>query len=236
MAARLKAIYGSVSNLDAFVGMMAEKHVTGSELGELQLATWKDQFGAARDGDRFFYLNDPLQSFIRQNFGIDSRKTLAQIIAAEHGRAGGSLPANVFRLPGAPNTPAGLTGASASASASAGGEGAVAVAADSTAPTASVLTRHTPSTGTGAGTARRPAKPRSSPARSAPGASAGAVIASGSVAASGLSPDGPGAASGRDAVRRPTRSSSPAQPGAAPDRRGPRRTAANPAAALLSWR
>ena len=27
--------------------MMAEKHVTGSELGELQLAIWKDQFGAA---------------------------------------------------------------------------------------------------------------------------------------------------------------------------------------------
>ena len=76
VAARLKAIYGSVSNLDAFTGMVAERHVTGSEFGELQRAIWTEQFAAFRDGDRFFYLNDPLQSFIRQNFGIDSRKTL----------------------------------------------------------------------------------------------------------------------------------------------------------------
>jgi hypothetical protein len=106
LAARLKAIYGSVSSMDAFVGMLAEKHVTGSELGELQLATFKDQFGAARDGDRFFYLNDPLQSFIRNNFGIDSRKTLQQVISANTDTAAGSIPANVFRIPGSPNAPA----------------------------------------------------------------------------------------------------------------------------------
>jgi heme peroxidase len=107
VAARLKALYGSVSNLDAFTGMLAEKHLTGSELGELQLATWKDQFGAARDGDRFFYLNDPLQSYIRGNFGIDSRRTLAQVIAANTDLPAAQLPANVFRLPGAPNVGAG---------------------------------------------------------------------------------------------------------------------------------
>src|SRR5262249_49499661 len=81
LAARLRAIYGSVSNVDAFAGMLAEPHVPGTELGELQLAIWKDQFGALRDGDRFFYANDPLQSFIRSNFRIDSRVTLAQLIA-----------------------------------------------------------------------------------------------------------------------------------------------------------
>jgi hypothetical protein len=125
LAARLKAIYGSVSNVDAFVGMMSEKHVSGSELGELQLAIWQDQFGAARDGDRFFYLNDPLQSYIRGNFGIDSRKTLAQIIALNTDIPASSLPANVFRLPGAPNV------------------GATAPAATPNAtPAPSVLTRH----------------------------------------------------------------------------------------------
>ena len=98
LAARLKAIYGSVSNLDAFTGMVAEKHVSGSELGELQLAIWKDQFRAARDGDRFFYLNDPLQSFIRNNYGIDSRKTLAQIIALNTDIPLEELNANVFRV------------------------------------------------------------------------------------------------------------------------------------------
>jgi hypothetical protein len=109
VAARLKALYGTVSNMDAFVGMMSEKHVAGSDLGELQLAIWKDQFGAARDGDRFFYLNDPLQSYIRTNFGIDSHMTLAQIIALNTDVPAGSIPANVFRLPGSPNVGAGTT-------------------------------------------------------------------------------------------------------------------------------
>ena len=107
VAARLKAIYGSVSTMDAFTGMMAEKHVSGSELGELQLAIWRDQFRAARDGDRFFYRNDPLQSYIRSTFGIDSRRTLAQVIADNTDVPLTGLPANVFRLPGSPNVGAG---------------------------------------------------------------------------------------------------------------------------------
>jgi hypothetical protein len=127
LAARLKAIYGSVSNVDAFVGMMSEKHVSGSELGELQLAIWQDQFGAARDGDRFFYLNDPLQSYLRSNFGIDSRKTLAQLIALNTDVPASSLPANVFRLPGAPNAGAAVPAATP---------------ATATTPAPSALTRH----------------------------------------------------------------------------------------------
>jgi len=107
LAARLKAIYGTPSNMDAFVGMMAEKHLAGSELGSLQMAIWQDQFGALRDGDRFFYQNDPLQSYIRNNFGIDSRKTLAQLISLNTDVPASSIPANVFRLPGSPNVAAG---------------------------------------------------------------------------------------------------------------------------------
>jgi hypothetical protein len=137
LAAKLKAIYGSVSNIDAFVGMMSEKHVTGSELGELQLAIWKDQFGAARDGDRFFYLNDPLQSYIRQNFGIDSRRTLAQVIASNTDVPLASLPANVFRLPGAPNT--NTLASTGDSLAQAVGDAAALVGAT---PTASASTRH----------------------------------------------------------------------------------------------
>jgi len=137
VAARLKALYGTVSNLDAFVGMMAERHVTGSELGELQLASWKDQFGAMRDADRFFYLNDPLQSFIRQNFGIDSRRTLSQVIASNTDIPAAALPANAFRIPGSPNVPAGLAGSSAQPAAGADAQPSV---------TPSALTRHTPST------------------------------------------------------------------------------------------
>ena len=149
VAARLKAIYGSVSNLDAFTGMLAEKHLTGSELGELQRAIWIDQFGAARDGDRFFYLNDPLQSYLRNNFGIDSRKTLSQVIALNSDATG--LPANVFRIPGAPNVGQGVpSGADATeASASTATARTLAGAAATQAP--ADLTRHS-GKGTDSGT------------------------------------------------------------------------------------
>ncbi|MBB5873318.1 hypothetical protein F4553_006752 [Allocatelliglobosispora scoriae] len=102
LAARLRAVYGLVANVDAFTGMVAEKHVPGTEMGELQLAIWQRQFAAARDGDRFFYLNDPLQDYVKQTFGIDSHQTLAQLIALNTDIPQAELSANVFRLPGAP--------------------------------------------------------------------------------------------------------------------------------------
>ncbi|HEY7225572.1 MAG TPA: peroxidase family protein [Micromonosporaceae bacterium] len=82
IAARLQAIYGNVNNVDAFVGMMAEPHVRGTEFGELQLAMWTRQFQALRDGDRFFYGTDSALAKIRQRYGIDYRTTLGQVIAA----------------------------------------------------------------------------------------------------------------------------------------------------------
>jgi hypothetical protein len=81
-AARLKALYGNVDKLDAFVGMVAERHVAGTEFGGLQRAIWRKQFEALRDGDRFFYLNDPALPLIQALFGINYRRTLAQVIEA----------------------------------------------------------------------------------------------------------------------------------------------------------
>jgi hypothetical protein len=80
LAARLKALYGNVDRVDAFVGMLAEPHVAGSELGPLQLAIWKRQFEALRDGDRFYYTNDPVLTQIEQAYGITYRHTLAELI------------------------------------------------------------------------------------------------------------------------------------------------------------
>ncbi len=82
LAARLRAIYGNVDKLDAFVGMVSERHSAGTEFGELQLAIWKRQFEALRDGDRFFYANDPDLALIRAAYGIDYRMKLSQIIRA----------------------------------------------------------------------------------------------------------------------------------------------------------
>jgi peroxidase len=93
LAARLKAIYGSVDKVDAFVGMVSEPHVAGSELGPLQLAIWKRQFEALRDGDRFFYENDPFLARIQQIFGITYKHTLAELINLN---TGATVEPNVF--------------------------------------------------------------------------------------------------------------------------------------------
>jgi hypothetical protein len=97
LAARLKAIYGNVERLDAFVGMVAERHVNGSEFGELQLAMWKKQFEALRDGDRFFYQNDPVLGIIGQQFGVDFRHTLAEIVGFN---TDVTVQENVFKVAG----------------------------------------------------------------------------------------------------------------------------------------
>jgi hypothetical protein len=81
LAARLQAIYGTVDEVDAFVGMVSEEQVPGAEMGELQLAMWTAQFAALRDGDRFFYGNDALLDVINDEYGLDYRRTLAQVIA-----------------------------------------------------------------------------------------------------------------------------------------------------------
>ncbi len=98
LAARLKAVYGpgNVNKVDAFVGMLCEPHVRGTEFGELQLAMWKKQFEALRDGDRFFYGNDPMLDELRKHYGIDYRHTLAQIIRMN---TGVDVQPDVFKAP-----------------------------------------------------------------------------------------------------------------------------------------
>jgi hypothetical protein len=98
LAARLRAIYGSVDRLDAFVGMVSEAHVPGSDLGELQRAMWKRQFEALRDGDRYFYLHDPSLAAIQRRFGISYRHSLAEIIEMNTELGAGDLQADVFKL------------------------------------------------------------------------------------------------------------------------------------------
>ncbi len=95
LAARLQAVYGDVSKLDAFVGMMCERHVHGTEFGDLQLAIWQRQFEALRDGDRFFYANDSALVDIKRRYGISFRRTLAQVIAQD---SDGHVQSNVFRM------------------------------------------------------------------------------------------------------------------------------------------
>jgi hypothetical protein len=99
VAARLRAIYGSVERVDAFVGMVCERHVPGTEFGELQLELWRRQFEALRDGDRFFYRADPELERIRRAYGIDHRVSFADLIARNTGVHRTDLSDTVFFAP-----------------------------------------------------------------------------------------------------------------------------------------
>ncbi|MFT3909032.1 MAG: peroxidase family protein [Ferruginibacter sp.] len=60
LAAQLSELYeGSVNNVDAWVGLLAEDRVAGKSVGKTIHAILKSQFEKLRDGDYYFYLNDP---------------------------------------------------------------------------------------------------------------------------------------------------------------------------------
>jgi len=56
---RLAAVYDNVDQIDPWVGGLAEDRLPGSSVGELITAVMVDQFTRLRDGDRFWYANDP---------------------------------------------------------------------------------------------------------------------------------------------------------------------------------
>ncbi len=52
---KLQDLYGTVNNIDLWVGMLAENHVPGSNTGPLVARILVDQFSRLRDGDSFWY-------------------------------------------------------------------------------------------------------------------------------------------------------------------------------------
>lgn len=60
--ALLQDLYGSVDEIDSWVGMLAEDHMPDAMFGNTIMAIMVDQFQRLRDGDKFYYLNDPALS------------------------------------------------------------------------------------------------------------------------------------------------------------------------------
>ncbi|RME03735.1 MAG: T9SS C-terminal target domain-containing protein, partial [Bacteroidetes bacterium] len=59
MAETLEFLYGDVNNIDPWVGILSEDHMDDALFGETAMTIIKQQFMALRDGDRFYYENDP---------------------------------------------------------------------------------------------------------------------------------------------------------------------------------
>lgn len=56
---QLQQLYGTVDSIDAWIGLLAEDHVPNSIFGPCMIEMIREQFEYLRDGDRFYYENDP---------------------------------------------------------------------------------------------------------------------------------------------------------------------------------
>jgi len=72
LARELKGLYGDVNNIDLWVGILAEDHLPNKSVGRTLNAMLKSQFEKLRDGDFYFYLNDP---FLPQNIRNEIRNS-----------------------------------------------------------------------------------------------------------------------------------------------------------------
>eukprot|EP00178_Gracilaria_changii_P004374 TRINITY_DN1690_c0_g1_i1.p1 TRINITY_DN1690_c0_g1~~TRINITY_DN1690_c0_g1_i1.p1 ORF type:complete len:569 (-),score=80.14 TRINITY_DN1690_c0_g1_i1:367-2073(-) len=64
---RLQDAYGTVDNVEAWPGLMAEDKQGAVGLGRTNAELWRTEFTRLRDGDRFFYLDNARHNQIPQN-------------------------------------------------------------------------------------------------------------------------------------------------------------------------
>lgn len=93
----LAQVYGTIDDMDLWVGGLAEDHAPGALVGETFFVILKDQFERLRDGDRFWYQAYLSPSLLR----MVEHATLARIIRRNTG-IGHEVQDNVFLVPSAP--------------------------------------------------------------------------------------------------------------------------------------
>jgi hypothetical protein len=97
--AGLKSLYGNVNNIDPWIGLLSEDHLPDASLGLTMHQILKRQFQNLRDGDFYFYLNDPYLPALTKLSVM--RTTLADVIKRNTKLT--NLQANLFffiRCPG----------------------------------------------------------------------------------------------------------------------------------------
>ena len=91
IADEMKSLYGNVDNVDLWVGLFAEPRLSGKSVGKTLDAIIRAQFESLRDGDFYFYMNDPELAADRSR--IKSTK-LSDIISRNS--SAGNFQDNVF--------------------------------------------------------------------------------------------------------------------------------------------
>lgn len=90
---KLQQVYQDIDEVDVWIGALAEDHKAGAQVGELLFTVIKDQFERLRDGDRFWYQNDPLLQHYQEQL---NSITLAKVI--RRNTHIDNVPDDVFRV------------------------------------------------------------------------------------------------------------------------------------------
>nr|NIP92047.1 hypothetical protein [Akkermansiaceae bacterium] len=85
---------GQVTSVDLWIGGISEDHLPGSQLGPTFHAIWTEQFTRLRDGDRFWFENDPF--FSPEELEEIRQTTLADLIRRN---SNAEVQDNVFLAP-----------------------------------------------------------------------------------------------------------------------------------------
>ncbi|CDF41220.1 Animal heme peroxidase homologue [Chondrus crispus] len=98
----LQTAYGSVDNVEAWIGLMAEDKPRVSSMGPTMLAIWVREFIRIRDGDSFYYENmsqyDPevLANVPRLRAIFNGQDTMRALLLRHTGITNGELPSRTF--------------------------------------------------------------------------------------------------------------------------------------------
>ena len=100
LQAKFASAYATIDDVEAWVGMIAEKHQRNALVGPTMIAVLKEQFVRLRDGDRFWYESylDPANLQIVQKTKLADIIRRNTVITTE-------LPNQVFRVPTPTPTP-----------------------------------------------------------------------------------------------------------------------------------
>lgn len=89
----LAAVYGSVHNIDLWVGAIAENPVNGGHVGRLLFEVLRMQFEALRDGDRYWY-----QSALPAEEIVEIENTTLADVIRRNTSIGDEIPDDVFHV------------------------------------------------------------------------------------------------------------------------------------------
>jgi len=103
VASALASVYPDINDIDPWVGMICEDLYAGSSVGETVYTILVDQFTRLRDGDRFWYENDPA---LADDLAWIQSQRLSDVIVRDTSISGDEIQPNLFFI----SCPGDLTG------------------------------------------------------------------------------------------------------------------------------